>query len=482
MEQALQISEAEALKQLYKIEAVKQLCQALFKVTITPMQETIVRSVAFPKNRRTVICCMTRYGKSFCVSMAILLWLLTNPSKRIVIIAPTLDKTTIIRNYIAFFISNCYWLAELVDIDRTGGIERIRKEVSKKRMTFKNGVELRTLSAEGRGEQLMGFGGDLIVVDEECDIDYEVYRSKITRMLGDNPDSIYVGIGNPTHRDNQMWQHWIDPNWNNIHIGYETALKEGRVSETFIAEQRPPNLTEMEFDILYKAVFPETAVDALINWEWIDAASKKTELFAGEVIAGLDVAEMGMDLTVITIGVREKETGKYRVIYVESWGKMDLMPTVAKTIPLLQQYGVTKIMVDATGVGSGVYSRLEELKREGKIPCRVEAFKGGLSPEKELERERFLNLKAQSYWHLRKLFEDGKVQIPKNRELISQLSKQKWELTSSEKIRIRDAGEKEGDTAERKSPDFADALNLMCWEGSRSALMFANVSLTKGVL
>lgn len=476
--QAQELSEAEALKALYKLEAVKQICQALFRITITPMQETIVRSVAFPKSKRTVICCMTRYGKSFCVSMGILLWLLTNPSKRIVIIAPTLDKTTIIRNYIAFFISNCYWLAELVDIDRTGGIERIRKEVSKKRMTFKNGVELRTLSAEGRGEQLMGFGADLVVVDEECDIDYEVYRSKITRMLGDNLDSIYVAIGNPLHRDNQMWQHWIDPNWSKIHIGYEVALKEGRVSETFIEEQRA-TLTDMEFDILYRAVFPLSAEDALISWEWIDAASKKTEMFAGEVIAGLDVAEMGMDLTVITIGIREKETGKYRIIFVDSWSKMDLMPTVAKTLPLLQQHGVSKIMVDATGVGSGVYSRLEELKREGKVRCRVEAFKGGLSPDKELERERFLNLKAQSYWHLRKLFEDGKVQIPKHRELISQLSKQKWELTSSEKIRIRDAGEKEGDTAERKSPDFADSLNLMCWEGTRSALIFANVGFKK---
>lgn len=465
------------MQDLWQNEDVRILCKMFFDIELTPYQEQIVRNVAFTHSKRTIICCMTRYGKSFCVSLGILLWIFSNPNKKVAIIAPTSEKTTIIRNYIASFISHSTIFSNLIDLDKTG-VERIRKEVSKRRMTWKNGTEMRTLSAEGQGEQLMGFGADLVVVDEECSIDYEVYRSKITRMLGESSDAAYVGIGNPWHRDNQMWQHWIDPNWNKIHIGYDIALKEGRVSESFIEEQKA-TLTDVEFEILYKAEFPLSAIDSLISWEWIDAASKKTEMFAGEVIAGLDVAEMGMDLTVITIGIREKATGRYRVIFVDSWSKIDLMPTVAKTLPLLQQHGVSKIMVDATGVGSGVYSRLEELKREGKIGCRVEAFKGGLSPEKELERERFLNLKAQSYWHLRKLFEDGKVQIPKHREMISQLSKQKWELTSSEKIRIRDAGEKEGDTAERKSPDFADSLNLMCWEGTRSALIFANVGFKK---
>ena len=47
---------------------------------------------------------------------------------------------------------------KLLDLDRSGKERKIRKEVSKRRMTWKNGVEMRTLSAEGQGEQLMGFG------------------------------------------------------------------------------------------------------------------------------------------------------------------------------------------------------------------------------------------------------------------------------------------------------------------------------------
>ena len=175
---------------------------------------------------------------------------------------------------------------------------------------------------------------------------------------------------------------------------------------------------------------------------------------------------MGNDLTVVTVVIRDKITSKYRVAYIDSWGKTDLMPTIGKILPIIDKFNPVKIAIDATGVGSGVYSRLEELKREGRIKANVSPFKGGLSPSREETKQRFLNAKAEAYWHLRKLFEDGKIQIPKSRELISQLSKMKWELTSSDKIRIRDPGTKEGDTAEEKSPDFSDSLNIAVWHVS----------------
>lgn len=460
----------------WETKDVYSLCQYYFETHLTPGEEEIVRSVAFDENPRVVITCMTRYGKSWAVSMGVLLWILQNKDKKIALIAPTNEKTAIIRNYISGFISQSVIFSKLIDIEKTG-IERIKKEVSRKRMTWKNGIEMRTLSAEGQGEQLMGFGAHKVIVDEECDIDYEVYRSKITRMLGEGDDACYVGIGNPWHRDNQFWAHWTDPTWKKIHIGWEQALKEGRISQAFVDEQRSV-LTPMEFKVLYEAEFPESAADALIEWQWIDAATKKTiQIEKPEIIAGIDVAEQGMDLTVITIGHRNKDLGMYNVTAIESWSKTDLMPTVAKIIPILQQHNVQRVNVDATGVGSGVYSRLEELKREGRIACQVNAFKGGLSPEKEETAQRFLNMKAESYWHTRSIFEAGKISIPKHRELISQLSKMKWEKTSSEKTRIRDPGTKEGDTAEEKSPDFSDSLNIMLWGGSHARLTFASLDM-----
>ncbi len=54
----------------------------------------------------------------------------------------------------------------------------------------------------------------------------------------------------------------------------------------------------------------------------------------------------------------------------------------------------------------------------------------------------------------------------------------KWDPTSSEKIIIYDPGEMEGDTSEKKSPDFSDSLCYMCWEGSKIPLAFTNLDIT----
>lgn len=442
------------------------LCSHYWNVELTNNQCRIVRAVAFPRKKRVVVSCITRYGKSFCVSMGVLLWIYYHEKKKVSIVAPTNEKTAIIRNHIYNFILTSEDFAQIVDMDKKG-IERIRKEVSRKRMTFKQAsVELRMLSAEGKGEQLMGFGADLVIADEECDIKYEVYRARITRMLGDNPDSVYVGIGNPWHRDNQMWQHWINPEWLKIHIGWEIALEEGRITQEFLDEQRA-ELTDIEFEVLYGANFPSTAPDALIEWAWIEKAyNNRPQPPEGKSVIGMDVAEMGLDLTVVFPGIINPSL--YYAFDPESWGKTETMPTVGRTRPIIDKFNPVHIQVDATGIGSGVHSRLKEISDAKEIKCNVYAFKGGLTPAGLADSQRFANLKAQAYWYMRKLFEEGRISIPKHRVLIDQLSKMKWEFTSSHKIRIRDPGTKEGDTAEEKSPDFADALCYMCWEPIRT--------------
>lgn len=466
---------------MWATKNVKALCKTYFGDDITPSQETIIRAVAFDEHPRVVICCMTRYGKSWSVARGILLWIASHPNKRLAIVAPTADKTSIIRNYFANLVTECPFFLDLLDLERTGAA-RIRREVSHTRMTWKNGVETKTLSADGRGAALMGFGADKVIVDETCDIPYEVYRAKITRMLGDNPDTTYVEIGNPWHRDNQMWEHWTNPDWCHIHVGYKIALEDGRITRDFLEEQRA-TLTDREFQVLYSAEFPETSEDALINWEWIERSYKKertTPEGAVRVFAGVDVAEQGNDLTVVTIGSIDNN-GYWRILGLESWGKTDLMPTVGRLVPILERYNVDVVRVDANGIGSGVYGRLSEMRTEGRVSSKVVPFKGGISPSSNTSKERFMNANAESYWYLRGLFENGKIELPARRELVTQLSRMKWEFTSAQKIRIRRPGEKEGDTSEEKSPDFADSLNILCWGGGVPSMSIGTLSFNRNV-
>lgn len=427
-------------KQIIANKNVKLLCKGLFGIEIKPSQEEIIRAIAFKEHKKTVISAFTRYGKSYSVAMGICLYILFNHDKKINLIAPTSDQSQILRNYVTEFIMACPELTERLDLDiKNKDVDRLKKEVSKKRITFKNGCELRVFSAQGTGERLMGWGGDLIVLDESCLINPEVYRTKISRMLGDNPNTMMVEIGNPFTRDSHMYEHWIDPTWHSIHIDWQKGLAEDRLREDFLAEQRSM-LTPNEFKVLYDADFPEDSEDTLIRYEWIEEALKEKNIDNPTIIAGLDVAELGNDLSVLTIC--EVSDNNYKILAIHSWKKQDTMKTVSKVKELISQD--TKLNVDSTGVGRGVYDRLDELG------YNVNEIKVGRSPI--TEKDRFMNQKAEFFWAMRKAFEDERIQIIKNRELISQLNYMKYEITSAGKIRIIDPS--------TKSPDFADSLML----------------------
>lgn len=192
-----------------------------------------------------------------------------------------------------------------------------------------------------------------------------------------------------------------------------------------------------------------------------------------KTLAGLDVAEHGNDSTVLTIGY--KEENKYIVTDIYDWNQKETMATAGMVADLLIKHDVESIVVDSNGIGAGVYSRLSELKREGKIKTMVRDYRGGRSPITKVGQTRFLNQKAEAYFNLRDLFEKRLIKIPNNKKLINDLVKMKWELNSTMKIRILDPGTSEGDTAEEKSPDFADSLCYFASSGGVPSLIFGSL-------
>ncbi len=487
--------EVDWINKAIKEKDVGVLTYFLFDIELTEMQREIVKSIAFPDNKRVVINCMTRYGKSYCVSIGVLLYLLFNESKRIYLIAPLDKQTTIIRNYISGFILQSNIFRDIVDTQLTG-LDKLRSEVSKTRITFKNEDELITLSAEGKADRLMGHGGDLVIVDEECKIPHEIYRSKISRMLGDSEDSIYIGIGNPWNRDNQMFEHWMDPTYKKIHVDYKIALKEGRVSKEFIEEQRKL-LTPLEFQILYKAEFPEESEDSLFNLRKIEQAENRVFGFADKIkslleklnephkhteleirkikdelkkykkIISCDPADKGIDESVIYWGTQYEN--KYELEGYYSEPKSESMNLVGKIINIAEREvkEITgEIRIDRIGIGTGPLSRLKEVIKEKNI--KNIKVTGPHFGEKAMKDDHFINKKAENYFRLQSLFNDGLISIPKMSKLKSQLMAMRWELNSSGKKKIIDPD---------KSPDYADCLTFFIWrDKSEFAFSFAQVT------
>jgi len=163
------------------------------------------------------------------------------------------------------------------------------------------------------------------------------------------------------------------------------------------------------------------------------------------IVFGVDVAEMGLDSTVVTVA--KVFEGKFELLDVVWWDKKDTMVTSGKVDELAKKWKPKVINVDATGVGSGVASRLQELGWNAR------AIKVGSSPTNDRFKARFMNLKAEYFWKMRDMFEQGLIKIVNKGKLLEQLALMRYEVGSTSKIKIVDP---------EKSPDFADSLMLCC--------------------
>jgi intein/homing endonuclease len=97
--------------------------------------------------------------------MAAILYATLKNGVRIGIIAPTYPKTKIIMNYVADLLASNPAFDQIVMVDTTGltRLERLRKEVNKQRITFRNGssIEIKSVDMTSKGFGVTGFAYSL---------------------------------------------------------------------------------------------------------------------------------------------------------------------------------------------------------------------------------------------------------------------------------------------------------------------------------
>ena len=213
----------------------------------------------------------------------------------------------------------------------------------------------------------------------------------------------------------------------------------------------------MEFDILYNSIFPSESADSIFNLDKIRQAEKKEQSNQGEFIISCDVADSGIDKTIILQGY--KMEGGYSINSIYSEDKSENTAISGKIMSIIKEnLGLNHISVfiDMIGVGTGVLSMVkqecETLNYSRKNKIKVVGCHFGQSPV--LDKERFANRKAENYFRLKELFEEGMIIIPHNKTLFNELLAMRWNFTSTSKIKIIDPD---------KSPDFADALVYFVW-------------------
>jgi hypothetical protein len=414
---------------------------------LTPGQQQIFRSIEKRKHPRNQAITPTRYGKSLTVALAVIIRAITMPEKW-AIVAPTMDKARIIMDYVIQHLFDSPLFLSQLDIDFS--IERLKRERSKERLTFKRGGEIRTFTADAKHianvqKALMGFGAPNVIEDESALIEDNLHAT-VMRMLGDSKDNFLFKIGNPFQR-NHFYRTWQTEKYNKIFVNYEQGIAEGRFTGEYIEEMRE----EAFFSVLYEGKFPEEDEmdergyrNLILNSELNNSYVEKVALGGGNDnrYLGCDIGGGGdWNAFVIRDPGGALLVGKNRA--------KDTMSNVGEIQRIMSEYDIKpyNVFIDDTGIGHGVTDRLKELKL---------LVNGVILGEKAYDATKYVNIKAEAFWALRIWIKrGGKIQ---RHDDFNQLSVIKYKVDSDKRLKI----ESKDDLRRRgvRSPDIADALML----------------------
>ena len=391
-------------------------------------------------------------GKSTSASWAMLWYVLLRFPNKVVVTAPTSGQL-----FDALFAELKRWIGELPQqIQPMLTVKSDRVELSA--APSEAFISARTSRAE-TPEALAGVHSDnvLLVVDEASGVPEKVFEAAAGSMSGHNATTIL--LSNPTRSSGTFFESQTRLSgsyWTRRWSCVDSPL----VSDEFVDEMRLRYGEESNaFRIRVLGEFPLADDDTIIPFHLVEAATQRDVVLDEDAATtwGLDVARFGSDKTVLA-----KRQGS-TITEVNGWQGLDLMQTVGRVKAeydgLPSHLRPKEIMVDVIGMGGGVVDRLRELG----MPVR--GINVGESPSMG---DTYTNLRAELWFKMRGWLEQRGAKLPKNEQLIAELTSIRYSFASSGKMKAesKDEMRKRGLT----SPDYADAVCLTLASDAATAI------------
>ncbi len=422
-------------------------------VNLWPKQSEIIEAVR--DHKRVSVRSSDGVGKSFTASVVALWYLYNFPPATVITTAPTFRQVeSILWREIAGRVSGSLY-------PLGGKLTSTGLELSDK--WFALGL------STDQPERFQGFHNEhvLVIVDEASGVSEEVFQAVENPLAaGDTKELL---IGNPTQVNGAFYRSFQSPNYKCFHISsfdspnfttlgiteqdYLTGEWKAKatslpfpalVSPSWVNEQlQEYGLGSYNYQVHVKGDFPEAGVNNLFKLSEVEAAMRRVVVPEGEKVASVDVARMGDDETVYLVRQGNK------VLKVESWSHQDTQYTAGRVARYLREDKPSVTRVDVIGVGGGV---ADALKTEG---FKVQMVNVG---EPALDKEKYLNRRAELYWLLSRKFFEGTISLPENRKLSGQLCDIQYTYNQKGQLII----ESKEDAKKRgsRSPDIADALMM----------------------
>lgn len=256
----------------------------------------------------------------------------------------------------------------------------------------------------------------------------------------------WAAFGNPTRNTGRFRECWgrFRHRWYTMQVDSRTAKQ---ASPEQIAAWIEDYGIESDFvRVRVLGEFPSQSANQFISGADVEACVRfKAQGYeALPKILAADIARFGDDQSVIA-----KRHGR-KVHPLMSWRGMDLMKTADKIAEEIDSYEPDAVVIDETGLGSGVVDRLRQLRYE------VFGFNGG---ETAKDKDTYRNRRVEVWGLMRDAMRE-RVELPDDQELKADLLAPEYGFTPTQQIWL----EKKEDMKKRglASPDKGDAV-AMTW-------------------
>jgi len=402
-------------------------------------------------------------GKSTSASWAMLWFLLLRFPNKVVVTAPTSSQL-----FDALFAELKRWINELPPhLQQLLTTKSDRVELTS--AASEAFISARTSRAE-TPEALAGVHSEnvLLVVDEASGVPEKVFEAAAGSMSGHSATTLL--LSNPTRSSGtffesqtRMSKSWWTRRW--------SCVDSPLVSAEFVDEMRERYGEDSNaFRIRVLGEFPMADDDTIIPFHVAESAIHRDIEVTPDIrpIWGLDVARFGTDKTALC-----KRYGNV-VTDITAWQGLDLMQTVGRVMAEYESLSPSlrpnEILVDSIGVGGGVVDRLRELG------APVRGINVGEAPAMG---KTYTNLRSELWFKTKGWLEDRSCKLPKNDQLLAELTGIRYSFTSAGKMKAesKDEMRRRG----LKSPDLADALCLTMASDAATALSGANISWKRSI-
>lgn len=373
----------------------------------------------------------------------------------------------------------------------------------KDHMTYMRFVNPETDSSiTGESGDNIGRGGRKLIYFKDESAHYE-RPEKIEAALSENTRvqidiSSVNGLGNIFHRKREAGVDWapgnpIVPGRTNVfvmdwrdHPDKTESWYEGKRRKA--EEEGLLHVFRQEVDRDYAGALQ----GVIIPPEWVRAAiDAHVHLGFSDIggwIGGLDVADTGGDTNALALR-------RGSVLWqVEEWGERDTGETTRRAVAACDALKApVELQYDAVGVGAGVKAEANRLAADGWLPRKVQllpwnAGAAVLEPDERvipgdlntpLNKDFYMNLKAQAWWQLRRRFEntwrarnekgftfkpEDLISLPRTLPLLRKIEKELSQPTMGRSSNMRLLIDKQPEGT--RSPNLADAIVMAYWPAS----------------